>query len=60
MEKFRGLREDHANKIGLRLGPKKLAHLTERQIKAHKAAPSMPISSFAAEEWVMNDTEVKP
>jgi hypothetical protein len=36
LDKYKGLREGHVKKIGFRLGPSKIAHLTERQIAAKK------------------------
>lgn len=59
LDKYQSLREDKVNKIGLRLGKQKLQQLTDRQIKAAKGAPNMPIAALANEQWIMNDTAHK-
>lgn len=51
------MREDGVKKIGIRLAPNKLKHLTERQIYATKVAPNPPISTFAlCEQFKPNET----
>lgn len=51
VDKYKGLREDNVKKIGLRLGPKKIQSLQQRQIRATKATPIPPISALAQEEF---------
>ena len=43
----------------MRLGPKRLLNLNQRQISASKIAPIPPISALALEEFE-NDTSKKP
>ena len=54
------MRQDPINKVGLRLGQKKLKELTARNILATKGLSDVPISSFSQEQYIMNEGVVKP
>ena len=60
IDKHASMRQDPINKVGLRLGQKKLKELTARNILATKGLSDVPISSFSQEQYIMNEGVVKP
>ena len=60
IDKFKSIRKDPIQKIGLRLSVKKMRELAARQILATKGVPEIPVSSFSQEEYVMNENVTKP
>lgn len=52
--------QDKVNKIGLRLGQRRLRELTARQIMGSKEMTQPPVSVFSKEKFIMNEGVVKP
>lgn len=60
MDKYKSMREDKVNKIGLRLAANQLKELHSRQILATKITPLAPVSAFALEEYKPDELAIKP
>jgi hypothetical protein len=58
--KYKNMLHDPVQKIGLRMGQKKLRELTARQIMATKTTEQPPVSVFSKEQYIMNEGVVKP
>lgn len=61
IDKFKSIRKDPIQKIGLRLSSKRQKELVARQIIASKGVPEIPVSSLSLQEqYIMNENVTKP
>lgn len=61
IDKYKSIRKEPIQKIGLRLSVKRTRELVARQILAAKGAPEMPVSSLSLQEqYVMGEGAMKP
>ena len=61
LDKYQSIRKDPIQKIGLRLGSKRMKELVAREIIATKGVSDIPVSALSLQEqYVMNEGVVKP
>ena len=59
-DKYRGMLQGKATKVGLRLGQNRLTQMAGRHISASRSLKDLPVSSLMKEPYIMNENSMKP